>query len=583
MTRQYYLSITCPSGNILPSGEYQGQPLLWDGNSWDVGLSSFVWKGNFFVQDGNGNNSLVYNDSTDDWILYDNMTLDGSIILAGNTYSAPTLDLELVPKKYVDDEIADVYKTNIVHIADGDFISNTYTVPSTLIGSNTLLEIELTGTTDVTVVVPNAVAANDGLGISILYKSGTVDLTVEDVDGNVVQVFNHSDDAISIVSDGLVDGEWYVRQSTVADTSSIDVTSWNDVTDITTLEDLMSHMGSSSETTPGIITKVGDGSITVSTSEWSLRDGDDDDSTLRPITIPATASPLFPTDRATSYLTVSYNAGNPLYAIATDITTIKCRSLCVKAILYRRGNQVDVLNIGNIAVDFPALYARREAATNYLAYGEGLATSASGLEFSVTAGTVYAGIVIKSIPALSSSVDNFTYYYRDGSGGWSTQTAQTAINNTLWDNGTGTLATLLNSQKYAVHWVYVSINEPTRLVVVYGQEEYSDLASATAAGLPTVLPPFAQKYSTGKLVAKLIIKRGAATPEVIQSPFSTVFTTSTPTTHNGLSGLQGGSAGEYYHLTQAQYDAVQSGVSGSFTTTDGKTVTVTSGIITSIV
>lgn len=54
-------------------------------------------------------------------------------------------------------------------------------------------------------------------------------------------------------------------------------------------------------------------------------------------------------------------------------------------------------------------------------------------------------------------------------------------------------------------------------------------------------------------------------------------------THNELEGKQGGTTNEYYHLTAAQHTNISNGVSGSFTSQDGKTVTVTNGIITSIV
>jgi len=53
--------------------------------------------------------------------------------------------------------------------------------------------------------------------------------------------------------------------------------------------------------------------------------------------------------------------------------------------------------------------------------------------------------------------------------------------------------------------------------------------------------------------------------------------------HNNLNNISGGAANDYYHITAQQEGDLGNGATGSFTTTDGKTVTVTRGIITAIV
>lgn len=57
--------------------------------------------------------------------------------------------------------------------------------------------------------------------------------------------------------------------------------------------------------------------------------------------------------------------------------------------------------------------------------------------------------------------------------------------------------------------------------------------------------------------------------------------------HNLLGGLQGGSTTERYHMTNAQHSWMEVGAAisatGSFTTADGKTVTYSNGIITSVI
>lgn len=67
--------------------------------------------------------------------------------------------------------------------------------------------------------------------------------------------------------------------------------------------------------------------------------------------------------------------------------------------------------------------------------------------------------------------------------------------------------------------------------------------------------------------------------------FFKVGNTITGLEHNSLSGLQGGDGSGYYHLTADQANALASGVDGTFLSGDAtaKTITVTNGIITSIV
>jgi hypothetical protein len=52
--------------------------------------------------------------------------------------------------------------------------------------------------------------------------------------------------------------------------------------------------------------------------------------------------------------------------------------------------------------------------------------------------------------------------------------------------------------------------------------------------------------------------------------------------HNNLDGLQGGTTDEMFHLTSQENDDLAAGATGTFTTVDSKTVTVTNGIITAI-
>ena len=199
------------------------------------------------------------------------------------------------------------------------------------------------------------------------------------------------------------------------------------------------------------------------------------------------------------------------------------------------------MDVSGYTNDFMAKYMKAESVTGWLSYGSGLMISSKGTQkFAITAGSLYVGVGRYVTPALDTSVaGTFTYYYQAVSG-WTAVAASTQINITQWDNGTGTLATGAVN-KYYVHSVYARINSPTEFAVLMPQAEYNSLAEAQAvAGAPANVPAFGDAYSTGRFIGSIITKYNTVAFADILSPFTEALTSATPTTHNNLSGLQGG-------------------------------------------
>ncbi len=162
----------------------------------------------------------------------------------------------------------------------------------------------------------------------------------------------------------------------------------------------------------------------------------------------------------------------------------------------------------------------------------GMITSESGTRnVAISAGGFYYGLNSYNTPAFDSSgTDTFIYLYRDGAGGWTKVTGQTQIDNTHYDDGSGTLATL-NPNRYGVHWVYML--EDSTVYVVYGRGNYT-LAQAKAAEAPSDVPDYITEI--GLLVAKIIIKKGASSFTEIITP-KEVIEFAPPTDHGDLAGL----------------------------------------------
>ncbi|RLG44334.1 MAG: hypothetical protein DRN81_04755, partial [Thermoproteota archaeon] len=247
--------------------------------------------------------------------------------------------------------------------------------------------------------------------------------------------------------------------------------------------------------------------------------------------------------------------------------------------LYREGTDLHIISAGQIVKNYAHLDFWKDISINgKFQRSSGMLIAETGTRnFSLTSGVVYAGLTPTNIASFDSSgADTFTYYYRDGSGGWTKVTSQSQIDNTQYDDGSGSLATLSNNQKRGVHWVYQDIDG--HVFVLYGQGNYTS-AQAQDAQPPASVPQLIA--DVGGLVGKIIIKKNQPVFETIQSAFTQDFSPSVVIDHSDLSSLQGGTTDEYYHLTSSEYtelngwlDDVTLGSSGALTLPTGQNFTI---------
>jgi hypothetical protein len=85
-----------------------------------------------------------------------------------------------------------------------------------------------------------------------------------------------------------------------------------------------------------------------------------------------------------------------------------------------------------------------------------------------------------------------------------------------------------------------------------GQAQYTSAALAEDAARPTP-PPLCAAYGT--LIARITIQQGATSMTVVNQDNVSFNEASIPD-HGSLAGLQGGTAGEYYHVNAAQHTAL---------------------------
>lgn len=101
--------------------------------------------------------------------------------------------------------------------------------------------------------------------------------------------------------------------------------------------------------------------------------------------------------------------------------------------------------------------------------------------------------------------NDWSAFYQDGSGSFTLEPSKSAINPDLWDDGSGTLATVANNQFTVKRFYFFGQNNQT--VTTYGQAEYFSLDDAIAA-IFTEDPEISPLLDTGTFISTLAVQEG---------------------------------------------------------------------------
>jgi hypothetical protein len=364
-------------------------------------------------------------------------------------------------------------------------------------------------------------------GDTITLKHGTGNLSLPD-DTDVTL----TDDAlVSLRYDGT---NWIVFKAVLSSTSVTasqvamgvlgtptydDVQDWSNVTQSAGLG------------TGGAISDNGDGSVTVAAGTGIIKTTDSN----------VGANVLFNfaedtnvslSDNALNWVYVDYNAGTPAIAATTTFTNMDFHTQFPVGNVYREGTEIHIVPASQQISDFARLVFERSWEIDRVKRASGLSISETGTRnVAYSAGVLYAGLARIPLTAFDTAVaDTFSYFYRDGVGGWTEVDSQTQIDNTNYDDNSGTPAAL-TANRYGVHWVYIAHDGD--LYIQYGHGDYT-LAQAEAALVPTA-PPELTAIAT--LAGKIIILKSAASFTEITSAFTQTFEGTTVSDHGALAGL----------------------------------------------
>lgn len=294
------------------------------------------------------------------------------------------------------------------------------------------------------------------------------------------------------------------------------------------------------------VTNNGDGTISVGSGIAYLRATNDQYAPL--IKYPIAAYNNIPlVDNLNNYIVVSYNGGSPALVLNTTGTGIDTQTNSIAIAAARVGTTVHYVSLVGSNSDPNAKLRNRYLQSEGIRRVAGLAISATGRKIATTAGITYSGLIRLDVAVMNTNVaDTYTLAYNNGST-WTRVTGQTDINNTQYNNA-GTL-TALSNNNFRTDYIYALVNSPSKLYVILGNTQYNTIGAARLAPTPSSLP--VELEQLGVLVGRAIIEKDAVTMEMA-SPFVQDFAAGAIENHNDLAGLQGGTAGEYNHLTNAQ-------------------------------
>jgi len=349
-----------------------------------------------------------------------------------------------------------------------------------------------------------------------------------------------------------------------ANISGATYTSAQQVEDVTNSTGCISGAGFTDDT---------DGTITIAAGTGFIRATDSDVAEILSFNWSAeSGTNVDLVDGDLNYIYVEYNAGTPRLVATTTIRTDFNTNIFLGNV-YRDGTVLHMTPENRIHInDSASRLIQRLQSIEPFARASGAIISETGTRnIALTAGSFYQALEPFTSSAIDTSVtDSFTYYYSDGAGGWTTQTTQTQINNTQYDDGSGTLATLVTN-RYGVHWVFIGVDGD--VYVVYGLDSYL-LADATDATVPASLPPHFEDHAF--IVGKIVVLKNSSSFTTIESAFEISFTGTTATDHGDLIGLSDDDHTQYLLVdgTRAMTGTLQMGANNITTTgtVDGRDV-----------
>jgi len=402
------------------------------------------------------------------------------------------------------------------------------------------------------VVAPNTAATNKFfrmIGTGSAYQAPSWE-TLEAGDiPDLSGTYQPLDGALTSIS-GLTYVENSFIKLTANDTYAVrTLTETKEDLDVDDLENVTNAMDSSGIVTGGVVsegTNAGTFKVTAITEAY-LRASASATAALMPVTLAEQDNQTI-TAADTIYFVI-FTYGTPCTITISETTPNGYNAIPLGKVMKDGSDNVHYIDGGFRFGDGVRKLHQRAKTLRALELETGSAISYSGTNnFTMGTGIVYGGLNRFSLSAYDSSTTQFTYVYSDGGAGW-TEAGSNVIDYAHYDDGDGTLRNIGNN-KYSVHYVYKHIDDED-VYVVYGTGSYTLAEAEVQAIIPPTVPDHLAAF--GCQIGAIVAPQSGSSFTAVIMVTSQFFSGTEVVNHNNLGGLQGGTAGEEFHLTETQH------------------------------
>ena len=298
-------------------------------------------------------------------------------------------------------------------------------------------------------------------------------------------------------------------------------------TEVSHLLDAYDRFWRSGKLAGGAVTDNANGTFDIASGTAMYRKTNTESGALTQNTFPASAA-VAPTDNDVTLVYSKYNGGTPNTLTTLDASNTSPAfdfDAVLLALVYRAGTVLTVIETGSISNDVSDIEKRLLFAEGLVRQANTAIVSETGTRnIAIAAGEFWLAAQNISTSAYDSSgADDFTYWYSDGVGGFTSVTAQSQISSTQYDDGDGTLGNL-TAGNYGNSWVYgiIGSNGDLDVHVRYGTvdaETETDALNEPEPSRPPILDG-----GGGILLARCTVLQGASSISRIDNFFGGVVT-----------------------------------------------------------
>ncbi len=298
-------------------------------------------------------------------------------------------------------------------------------------------------------------------------------------------------------------------------------------------------------------TDLGTGSVTIGAGTYRFFPSTDFTGSI--VQREITGDTFILTDGDINYVVAKYNSGIPTVEVTLDVNDINTSDVLPVLTIARDGNDLVILDWNTAANGLSNKLQDRLVKIHRFEIESGLSISASLLKLLSTTGVVWYGSKKITLDAVNTALaENDIYLFENTNGTW-TKTVVDDIDNLQYNDPVTGFQTL-TSNRYSVSWVFRTVDDSKkRFGIILGNGDYT-LSQAQSSYMPVIPNKMA---AMGVFVGRIIIKKGATSPYSVEQVQSVSLAYTQVSDHNNLTGLQGGQADQYYHLTSAEKTKVE--------------------------